>query len=106
MVNVVWVLVPLTFTLIKFIVGLVVVILCNLRVGIIQKNTGPISHHIRGGSINLELLVMLEVVLVLGTSASPPIKLILVETGMMSGFVHLRVIVQYYIWCNLGLGII
>ena len=76
-----------------------------------SKNTGPIIHHIRGGKINLSLMVTVmvtaEVVLVLGQPTFTPIKsLILAEKGIMRDYVHIRVIVNNSLWCNFGVGII
>ena len=81
MVKVVWILTSTIFPLTKMIVALMVNKLCHIREGIIhphiiQTNTGPILHHIGVGRTNLELLVMVEVVLVLGPPNSSPIKLI------------------------------
>ena len=66
-VKVVWVLVPLNFPPINIIVGLVVVILCRLRLGIsqqwfIQTSTSYLIHYLGDGMIFLLLLMMVEVV--------------------------------------------
>ena len=50
--------------------------------------------------INIVLLVMIEVVLILGTTISPPKKLILAHTGIIGGFIHLIIIVQHPPWCH------
>ena len=111
MANLVWVLGPPTFPPIKMIIGLMVAILCHIilviiHTWVIQMKTGTIIHHIGVWSINLELLVMVEVVLVIGPHNSTPIKLILPETFMMKILVHLRVITQHSLWCNIWVRII
>ena len=88
MVEVVWILVTPTFIPKKLIFGLMVIVLRHLRVRIInqwviQTKTGPLFYYIWKWSINLALLVMLEVLLVLGITTSPPRKLILEETGIV-----------------------
>ena len=45
--------------------------------------------------INVLLLVMIEAVLVLGPPIYPPKKLILDQTRIMGGFIHLSVIVHH-----------
>ena len=70
------------------------VILCQIIVGIIHTlslphNTAPILNNIGGGSINLVLLVMAEVLLVLVPPISPPRDFILVQTGMMRDSIHI-----------------
>ena len=70
MVELVWVLGPLRFPTKHIIFGLMVVIFCHLGVGIIwwwliQTNIGPNIHYLKGGTIILVLLVMVEVVLVI-----------------------------------------
>ena len=70
MLNVVWVLVPPTLPHRKLMFGLMMEILCYIRVGIIHPGviytrTGPIIHQILGGRIIMVLLVMVDVVLVL-----------------------------------------
>ena len=70
MINMEWFLEPPTFNPINIIVVLMMVILCHIIVVIIQlriikTKIGPIIHHIGGGRVNLELLVMVKVVLVL-----------------------------------------
>ena len=52
------------------------------------------------------LLVMVEVVLILGPTTSTPQNMILAETGMMSGLVHLRISAQYPTWFYLVVKII
>ena len=64
MVKVVWFLGPPTFSPRKLIVGLMVLLLCNIRVGIIHtwviiKNTGPLLHYIWIGMRNLEPMTMI-----------------------------------------------
>ena len=58
----------------------------EIRPWFIHTKTSNIIHHILEGSIIMELLVMVEVVLVLGPPTDPPKKIILVETGIMGGF--------------------
>ena len=50
--------------------------------------------------INVVILVMIEVVLVLGTPIFPLKKLILAQTGIMGGFIHLSIIVHHSLWCH------
>ena len=56
--------------------------------------------------INVLLLVVIEVVLVPGPPISPPKKLILSQTGIMGGFIHIRAIVHHPRWCHNSLYII
>ena len=111
MVKVVWFLEPHKFNSIKMIVGVMVEIFCNLRVGIIQiwvipTNIGPIILNIWGGMINLVLMVMAEAVLVLVTPIYTPRQLVFAETVIIGGFSYISVIKQHPIWCYLGLCII
>ena len=81
MVEVVWVLAPPNFNPRKLIVGLMVEILCHIRVGIIhprviETNTGPLLHYICVGSTILVLLMMVEVVLVIRKNTFTPINYI------------------------------
>ena len=76
-VNVVWDLGPPTLPPRKFIVGLMVSVLCDIIVGnihlrVIHTKKGNILHHIFVGGIIVLLLVMIEVVLVLGKPTSTP----------------------------------
>ena len=70
-VRVVWFIGPPTSTSIKFIVGLIMVILCHIRLVIIHPwaiptKTGPMIHYLWVGMIILVFLVMVEVVLFIG----------------------------------------
>ena len=81
-VKVVWVLGPVTSIHVKIVVGLVVVILCHIRLGIIQqwsiqKDTGILINYLRRESIILVLLVIVGVVFVLGQPTYTPRKLIM-----------------------------
>ena len=111
MVKVVCFLVPSTFPPRNMIVGLMVVILCHLRVLIINpraipKNKLPLISYLLVGMINLSLLVMVVLVSVLVQPTSTPIRFILSHTAIMWGFVHLGVIAQYSPCSNLAVGII
>ena len=111
MVKLVWVLGTPIVPPIKCIIVFMVVILCHLRVGNIQpwsipKNTGPLLNYIVVGSDNIMLLVVLEVMVVLGPPNFPPIKLILVQTGMVGGFEHIIFIAHHYICYHLAVLII
>ena len=55
---------------------------------------------------NLALLVMVEVVLVLGKPNSTPRKFISLQTGMIEGFGHIRVIKWHPPWRNILVGVI
>ena len=110
MVNVAWVLRPSTFPTRKFIVGLVVVILFYIRIGIIQKwviqtKTDPILCHTRGSIINLSLMMMVKVVLVL-VPPNYPLRKFIFQRHAWWGFLYLSFIVQYSLWCHLGVVII
>ena len=81
MIKLVWALVPLIFTPIKMIFGLVVVILCHIGLRIIHKwciqtKKGNIIHDIRRVSTILVFLAMVEVVLVLVSPTPPTWKVI------------------------------
>ena len=70
MVKLVWVLGTLTFPPINMIFQLVVEIFCHLGIciihpSIIKTKIGSLIHFLRGGTIILVFLVMVEVVLVL-----------------------------------------
>ena len=110
-VKLVWVLGMPTFTPLKFTFDLMVVILCHLRVSIIQPlsiptKTGHIIHYIGVGMINIEPMVVVEVVLVLIPYTSPSRKLILEQTGMMVCVTHISVITQHPRCCHIVVVII
>ena len=111
MVKVVWDLGPTTLPPKKLIVGLMVEILWDLRVGnihtwVIYTNKGPILHHIFGGKTTILRMVMVEVLLVLGQPTYPPQNIILAEAGRMGIFRNLSVSTQNPPWRYFGVWIV
>ena len=109
-VKVVWDLVPLTLPPIKLVFGLMVYILCDIRVGnihpwVFHTNEGHIIHHILLGSIIVILLVMVEVILVLGQPTYTNKNMILAETGIMGFFRNIIISTQHPSWWYLEVGI-
>ena len=49
---------------------------------------------------------MLEGVLAFRKPTSPPKKLVLEDTGMMDGFIHIRALAQHPMWNNIKVGVI
>ena len=94
----------------SLIVRLIVLILCHLRVRIIDilvihRSTGHTIHQILGNRIIVVLLVMDEVVFILGQPTYPPKKIILVDTGMMCVLIHIIDSAQYPTWYNNLVGV-